>query len=381
MRIIHISDSHIGHTAYRRTSPDGYNQRGEDMRAALTRAIDVILELKPDIVLHTGDLFDSPRPLNRMTEFAFNELMRLTRADIPVILLAGNHETPKQRTIGHVFALLDTLQNTDRKSSIEKGHIYPVYKGRYEQLTYAAATFHCVPHCEDQERFETELQKISIVPGKKNIGLFHAGVSGVREFREAEFNEQLLTDTFLKTVPFDYCALGHLHRMVEVEKSVWYAGSTERLSFGEVSQKKGLLLVDTDTGTVTPHIVPTRVMVERTVTVTDLSAQDAFEAIKTAIEDIGPGNKVLKIRVSNIAPATYAALDFTTLRALTAPATHCELIFERVDQKDIALNDTQTIQGLSEEFSGFCARSGEQSERAQRVKEKGLSLLKEVMEQ
>ena len=66
MRIAHLSDTHLGHMRYGKVVPEtGINQREQDVYDAFERVVDGILADEPDIVVHTGDLFDSPRPANR----------------------------------------------------------------------------------------------------------------------------------------------------------------------------------------------------------------------------------------------------------------------------------------------------------------------------
>src|SRR4030067_894211 len=40
---------------------------------------------------------------------------------------------------------------------------------------------------------------------------------------------------------FDYVALGHYHKFSKVQERVFYAGSTERISFNEIGQDKGFV--------------------------------------------------------------------------------------------------------------------------------------------
>lgn len=80
--------------------------------------VDRVLELRPDVVLHSGDLFDSVRPSNRALAFAVEQLFRLSEADIPVVIIAGNHSTPRIRETGSAFRLFEHLPN-----------VIPVYKG------------------------------------------------------------------------------------------------------------------------------------------------------------------------------------------------------------------------------------------------------------
>ena len=44
---------------------------------------------------------------------------------------------------------------------------------------------------------------------------------------------------------FDYIALGHYHRQCQITDNAWYSGSTEYLTYGEIRDEKGGLIVDT----------------------------------------------------------------------------------------------------------------------------------------
>jgi len=59
MKILHISDTHLGYSAYRKLTDDNINQREMDNYNSFQKIIDYAIKLKPDIVLHSGDLFDS----------------------------------------------------------------------------------------------------------------------------------------------------------------------------------------------------------------------------------------------------------------------------------------------------------------------------------
>ena len=55
MRLIHISDLHLGYRQYQRQTPTGINQREADVAAAFKRAIDKMIEVAPDLVLFAGE--------------------------------------------------------------------------------------------------------------------------------------------------------------------------------------------------------------------------------------------------------------------------------------------------------------------------------------
>ena len=79
MKIIHISDTHLGAAGFsRKLSPSGLNQREEDFCNSFIAAVDKIIQLKPDIVLHSGDFFHSVRPTNRIINLALKQILRIT---------------------------------------------------------------------------------------------------------------------------------------------------------------------------------------------------------------------------------------------------------------------------------------------------------------
>ncbi len=123
LKIIHVADTHIGFAAYRKVCEDegaykGLNQREVDVYRVFESFVDEVLKARPDAVLHAGDPFDTVRPTNRALSFALEQLLRISDAGIPVVMIAGNHSTPRLRETGSVFRLFEHLKG-----------VHPVYKG------------------------------------------------------------------------------------------------------------------------------------------------------------------------------------------------------------------------------------------------------------
>ena len=70
MKILHVADTHLGYSAYRKVTEDGINQREVDVYDAFKQFVDYAVKSKPDLIIHAGDLFDSVRPNNRAITFA-----------------------------------------------------------------------------------------------------------------------------------------------------------------------------------------------------------------------------------------------------------------------------------------------------------------------
>ena len=104
MKILHVSDTHLGYSAYRKSTEYGINQREQDVYNAFEQFVDYAVKTKPDLIIHAGDLFDSVRPSNRAITFALKQIIRLSKNKIPILIISGNHEQPKLVETGHIFS-------------------------------------------------------------------------------------------------------------------------------------------------------------------------------------------------------------------------------------------------------------------------------------
>ena len=110
MKILHFSDSHLGYHELDKLSPSGINLREQDAYDSLQKVIDIAIELQPDLVIHSGDFFHRPSPANRPMIFGLEQLSRLSKANIPIVVIAGNHETTKTKVLKPI---LDTLRKAE----------------------------------------------------------------------------------------------------------------------------------------------------------------------------------------------------------------------------------------------------------------------------
>src|SRR5688572_9129664 len=97
---------------YHRQTSTGINQREADVAHAFRAAIDGVITASPDAVVVAGDLFHSVRPTNYAIVFAFRQFQRLREAlpTAPIILIAGNHDTPRTVETGSILRLFEELR-------------------------------------------------------------------------------------------------------------------------------------------------------------------------------------------------------------------------------------------------------------------------------
>ena len=373
MRIVHVADTHLGYSAYRRVCDEdcqfkGLNQREVDTYLSFQAFVDRVLELRPDAVLHSGDLFDAVRPSNRALAFALEQLVRLSEADIPVVIIAGNHSTPRIRETGSAFRLFEHLPN-----------IIPVYRGAYERVTIGDLTVHAAPHT-DGEAFKEMLPSLTRCGGTAyEVAMLHAGVVGFKEFRMNEFNEQIVDSCYLRD-DLDYIAMGHYHGNYDIADNAAYSGSIERFSFAEAGQPKGFLCVDLESRKRELIELPTRPMI-------DLPAIDALRldapSLSAEIEsrlDRELGGSIVRLVVRNVPRTTYEALDFRRIREMAAGAMHFEPRFE-IDREKVSVQaGSATINSLEHEFVSFLERYPVEHVDKDSLRTQGLEYLKRGLE-
>lgn len=366
MRFVHISDSHLGASTFsRRIAPSGYNQREEDVCKSFISAIDKIIQLNPEIVLHSGDLFHSVRPTNRILHLGLEQLLRLTQKDIPVVIISGNHDAPKQKGVGSIFKVFTLFPN-----------LFPVFDDRYEKIPVKNAAIHAVPQCIDNQTFQEELKKVEIDKDTKfNILMLHGMVAGIPEFSMGELSEQEIKKAYFKP-EFDYVALGHYHKHCKVAKRVYYAGSTERLSMAELGQEKGFVEVDLKKDKIIFHQVPTREMIELPeIDASELDPDGVLKEIEKRIDAQNIEERIVRLRITNIDPYIYNSLNFRAISGLKSRSFHFDLRFEKKEEEKQKFVDRTSIGRLEKEFEEYLKSIETEKLDKEKLKELGLKYL------
>ena len=367
MRLLHVSDTHVGYAVYHRVTPEGLNQREADFFEGLARAVDVAVERRVDLVLHSGDLFDTVRPTNRAISHVLAQCRRLHEARIPLVVISGNHEAPRLRETGSVLRVLDFMPG-----------VHAAYKGQTETFRVGGLAVHATPHAADNESLLEQLRAIRPDPAARwNVATLHAGVMGVADFRTGEFHEQVVPQNELPQ-GMDYVALGHYHRCTQVTDKAWYAGSTERCTFREVGEEKSVNLVDLARGTVTPVPLPTRPMVD----LPPVHCRGLDEAaipgeVYARLARADLQGAIVRLRVTNLPPHVLATLDHARIRNLASAALHFDLQAE-VAREDALGASAETLGELPEEFEVFLGRRAIQNESRDALLALGRDLLREA---
>ena len=275
IRIIHFADLHLGVESYGHIDPaNGLPSRLNDFLAALDQLVDYALENIVDLVVFCGDAYKSREPSQtQQREFA-KRINRLSTGNIPVFLLAGNHDMPNAFGRATATEIFDTLA-VKNVYVANKPDIYriPTAGGPIQVVALPWLRRSTLLSREDTRNLSLEqvnqrLQQIltdiiaalveKLDPSLPAILAAHVWVSTARVGSESLMTigqEHALLVSNLANPAFDYVALGHVHKQqVLAEKPpVVYAGSLERVDFGEENDAKGFYVVEIPPGDAAAH--------------------------------------------------------------------------------------------------------------------------------
>jgi hypothetical protein len=326
VRLVHLSDLHLGFRRYTRLTPGGINQREADVAQAFKRAIDQIIALAPDLVLFGGDIFHVVRPSNPAIIHAYVQLTRLRQAlpEAIVVMVAGNHDTPRAAETGCILRLFAQLgiHVADREA---ERFVFPE-----RELAVLA-----VPDTGDRPALTPEPAV------RHNVLLLHGEVEGVVPTHAAADDRATATWSTDDLVAggWRYIALGHYHVYRQVAPNAWYSGSLEYASanpWGELREEraarlpgKGFIEHDLETGAHRFHAVPApRALIDLPVIeARGLSAAELDAAIAAAVAACPGGidGKIVRLVARDVPRHILRELDHKAMREWKAQALHFQL--------------------------------------------------------
>lgn len=264
MRLLHISDWHLGRVTYN-------HSRVEDHDAVLAETVQLALETKPHLIIHSGDVWDSVRPSYSDLSRGLEGLKELG-AIAPTVVLCGNHDSP------HLFDLIDRIISSKYRVRFvsqarppDQGGILEFEGDKTERIRLASVPFvhqnRMIDHLEEpatwMAAYADRVQLIQNALGRglqegmsvdRDVLLFaaHLHVTGA-SFSNSE-RRLHVTDTYATRIealpPVTYAAYGHIHRPQQIPGTTlgWYAGSPISLDFGEEGEQKLALVVEARPG-------------------------------------------------------------------------------------------------------------------------------------
>ncbi|MDQ6717002.1 MAG: DNA repair exonuclease [Gemmatimonadota bacterium] len=328
MRIVHLSDIHLGFRQYQRLAESGLNQREVDVARTFRRIIEKVIELRPDIVVVAGDVFHTVRPTNQAILHAYKQFQLLVQRlpESEFVIVAGNHDSPRTRETGCILNLFTPLGFRVAAGAPER---FQLFNGDVSVLA--------VPD-------DSTSARPALTPdpsAKYNILLIHGEVEGIipKYSITADRIPMTISKEELGAGRWDYVALGHYHVYRSVAPNAFYSGSLDYTSsnpWGEMLEEeetgiegKGFIEHDLATGTHRfHHVAPERSWVDLpAISGAGLSAADLDARIKEALEGCegGIADKVVRLVVRDVPRHIIREVDHKALREFRRTALHFHL--------------------------------------------------------
>jgi DNA repair protein SbcD/Mre11 len=264
MRLLHTSDWHLGRETYRVS-------RRPDHEAVIDEIVALAAETDPHLIIHSGDLFDGPRPAYDDLSLGADALQRLA-AIAPVVVVCGNHDSPPLfRLFTQLLGADAAIRFVDVARLPEAGGILEFAGDGDERIRVASLPFihanRLVTGFEDPSlRTALYADRVAAIEQRLAQGLVdtydpardilvfaaHLYVGGATYGR----SERALhvSDTYAsrpEAIPaVSYAALGHIHKPQALPGGTAgrYAGSPIQLDFGEEGEEKVTVIVEAAPG-------------------------------------------------------------------------------------------------------------------------------------
>jgi exonuclease SbcD len=308
IKILHLSDIHMGSGfSHGRINPvTGLNTRLEDFVQTLSLCIDRALNDAVDLVLFGGDAFPDATPPPYVQEAFAGQFRRLVDANIPTVLLVGNHDQHSQglggaslniyRTLGVPgFVVGDKLTTHHIQTPNGKVQVITLpwltrstLMTRQETENLSLAEVNQLLTERLQVVIEGEIRRLDSDAPTVLLAHLMADNATLGAERYLAVGKGFTLPLSLLTRPcFDYVALGHVHRHQNLNKSnnppVIYPGSIERVDFSEEKEDKGYVMVELERGSVNWEFCPLPVRTFRTLEVDVSKAEDPQGVLIKAI--------------------------------------------------------------------------------------------------
>jgi len=283
VKICHTADWHLGNARSRIDPETGLNARLMDFYRCARFTIEDSIARGAELILHAGDVFNSPRPSPTERRLALEAFNPALIAHVPVIAIVGNHDMPRSPSERHALDSLKPARYFDSNLYIvDRPLIYNIFRlgdrigVALRGVPYEPATLElqiaCLPwpnasllladgaarKLEPGERNLLVRGKLMDIlnglaadlrPGIPSILLAHCSLdvaaAGAQDRLMMLGGEWTLNAAEIASLGFTYVALGHIHKPQCVAGGVvYYSGSPEACNHGEEGEAKSYLLID-----------------------------------------------------------------------------------------------------------------------------------------
>ncbi|MCS7038565.1 MAG: exonuclease SbcCD subunit D [Anaerolineae bacterium] len=349
IRLLHFADLHVGMERHGRIDPTtGLNSRVMDFLRRLSDLVEFAIARDVDLVIFAGDAYKTRDPNSTYRrEFSWR-IKELADRGIPVVMVPGNHDLPAVAARASAIEIFATLA-VPNVYVLEREEVITLTTRRGQTVQIAAAPYPYISELLSQAAYrggsveatnrlitETMTENIRALaaqvrrrPDVPAILVGHFSVDGAELGSERGImigRDVTVPRSILADPTWDYVALGHIHKHQDLNPGahppVVYAGSVERIDFGEEREPKGWVLAEVSRGRTTYEFVPHfRRPARRFVTIDCdcREADDPTAAVLAAIARREITDAIVRLRL-RLRQEQDALLKEGVIRAALAPA-------------------------------------------------------------
>ncbi|MBR5535373.1 MAG: exonuclease SbcCD subunit D [Clostridia bacterium] len=258
MKFIHVSDLHIGKRL------NEYSLI-EDQKYILNEIINVIKEEAPDCVFIAGDVYDKSVPSAEAVSLLDLFLGKLAQTGAKVFIISGNHDSAERIAYGteafkkqgiYISPVFDgTISKCEMNDEYGRVNVYllpfikPAHVKRYaypngdknDPKVYAPIGQEVESYTE---AVDAVVKSLGVNEKERNIILAHQFVTGAERCDSEEVTVGGLDNVegFVFD-PFDYVALGHIHKSQKIKRETMrYSGTPLKYSASEATDTKSVIV-------------------------------------------------------------------------------------------------------------------------------------------
>ncbi len=372
MKILHFADAHIDMANYGRHDPEsGLPFRVQDFLKSLDAIVDAAISEKVDMVIFAGDAYKDRSPAPTFQREWGRRIMRLSQAQIPTLLLIGNHDVSPSIGRAHALQEFKTLQVPfvkvlDKPCFLKPDELWglPIQVVAMPWITRSglmAATGE-VDATEAFSRIEGNIGDLiegwleDADPSLPIILTAHASIEGAKFGGERLVmlgNDLVLSGSLVKNKKFSYVAMGHIHKPQDVNEGfqppVIYPGSIERVDFGEAKEDRFFVIADIEKGKDTQvdwvQLKGVRKFIDRRTVLG--SNENVTDALKDALPNPQEMSEAI-VRLSVEYPREWDTLiDETALRKYAENTFEFHLVKRPQSEARVRIGEGQLVSSLS----------------------------------
>ena len=262
MRFFHLSDLHIGLKLFNR-------DLSEDQEYIFRQIADLAGRCRPDAVIIAGDIYDRALPASEAVTL-FDGFITALREAVPeaeLMMISGNHDSAPR---------IDLFRGVLERENIHMIGTPPMQPDQHiEKVTlsdeFGEVDFYLLPFVRpsavravigmDEETrpfgYEESIRRLivreEIDPDRRSVIVSHQFY--IPAGTDPEGIQRMDSETVMVgnidavsagvLAPFDYAALGHIHKPMKVgSEFIRYCGTPLACSVSEAGQQKGVVLVE-----------------------------------------------------------------------------------------------------------------------------------------